>query len=134
MRAVELSAIEKFFLGMRVDEETTPAVHEAEPHRAVDEPAVPGHRQILVRDGEPPDVVVAHAVVFGKDDVDGVAAFFQLAAEAEDDVAEPACLRDRRALRSDKYDIHRKPIPFAETAALLSFRLFHAPAVSALTC
>src|SRR5664279_6290491 len=39
---VQLTAIEEFILGVRVDEKAPPAVNEAEPHRAVDESAVPG--------------------------------------------------------------------------------------------
>jgi hypothetical protein len=73
METVQLPAIEEFILGVRVDEEATPAVNEAEPHRAVDESAVPGDPQVVVSHGERVDLVVAHAVVLGEDDVNRVA-------------------------------------------------------------
>ena len=75
----------------------------------------------MVRDREPLDPVVAHAVVFGKDDVEGVPTQFQLAAEAQDDLAQSARLRHRRALGSNHYDEHGSLRSFPSAPAGVGF-------------
>src|SRR5579883_2773494 len=91
---------------MRVDEVAAPAVDESEPHGAMNGTAVPGHPQVLVGDGEPVDLVVAHAVVLRQNDVDGIVPPLELAAEAKDHFAEAAGLGDRGTLGGHHHDIH----------------------------
>jgi hypothetical protein len=91
---------------VRINEVALPPVDKAEEHGAMDRAAIPRHPQILIRDLQPVNLVVAQAIVFREDDLDGVAANFQLAGEAEDDVAQPADFGDRRALGCDLDDIH----------------------------
>src|SRR5450631_2198495 len=104
-----MPAIEEAVRRVWVDKETAPAVDVAEPDRAMHEPTVPRHPEILVGDREPKDLVVAHAVVLREDDLHPVAAQLELAAEAEDDLAQSARLRHRGALGRNHYNEHAHP-------------------------
>ena len=82
---------------------------EAKINTAMHGAAKPRHPEILVGQRQPEDLVVAQAVVLRQENFDAVAADLQLAREAEDHVAQPADLRDRRAFRRDHRDIQRLP-------------------------
>ena len=112
-----MPAIEKAVRGVRLDEKTVPAVDVAGPDRAMNEPAVPRHRQVMVVNGQPVDLIVAHAVVLGEDDVHPVTAPLELAAEAEDDLAQSTRLRHRSALRRNHYNEHTQPSALFELNA-----------------
>src|SRR5208282_5258097 len=73
VKAVDVDAVEKLVGGMRLYKIAFAPVHEAEKHRAVDRPSVPGHPKIAIGFAEPPDMVVPQAVIFGEDDLDMIA-------------------------------------------------------------
>ena len=107
--AVEVPAVEEVVRRVRVDEVAAPAVHEPEPHRGVHRPAVPGHPQIGVGDAQVEDLVVAQAVVLGQDDLDRMAAPFQLPAQPEHHLRQPAGLGDRGTFGGHHHHIHGHP-------------------------
>src|SRR5919204_5528585 len=91
---------------MRLDEVTLASVHETEPHCAAYGTAVPRNPQVLIRHTHVIDLVVAHAAVLRKDDLDRVAADLQLPTESEDNLAESPGLRHRRTFRGDHHRVH----------------------------
>src|SRR6266446_842620 len=96
---VKHAAVKKIVAGMRFDEEAFTSVDEAEIGAAVDRVMVPRHPKILEREPQIVNLVVAQAIVLGEDDLDGMAPDFQLAAQAKNDIPQPADLRDGSALR-----------------------------------
>jgi len=121
--AIKMAAIEEIVLGMGLDEEAFAAVNEAEPHRAMNSAVVPGHPQIFHADLQSPDLVVAHAIVFRQDDVNLVAADFQLPAQAEDHIAQSANFRYGGAFGGNLYDVHKPLSFFVFRARAWRFRL-----------
>lgn len=105
---VERAAVEKIMLVVRINEVALPAIHKTEEDRAMDRAAIPRHPQILIRDLQPENLVVAQAIVFREDDLDGVTANLEFATQAEDDVAQPADFGDRRAFGCDLDNVHGK--------------------------
>src|SRR5918911_1614755 len=91
---------------MRLDEVALASVHETEPHCAAYGTAVPGNPQVLIRHTHVMDLVVAHAAVLRKDDLDRVATDLQLPTESEDHLAEAPGLRHRRTFRGDHHRVH----------------------------
>src|SRR5919199_5826485 len=91
---------------MRLDEVTLASVYETEPHCAAYGTAVPGNPQVLIRHTHVMDLVVAHAAVLRKDDLDRVAADLQLPTESEDHLTEPPGLCHRRTFRGDHHRVH----------------------------
>ena len=89
-QAVEVTPLEEVVLRVRVDEVAPPTVDKPEPDGAVNEPAIPGHPQIMVCDSELVDLVVAHTAVLRQNDVNSMTPQLQLAAEAKDHFAEAA--------------------------------------------
>src|ERR1035441_2544052 len=105
-------------LSMRFDEEAPPAVNKPEPHRAVHEPGVPRHPQVRIGDRKPENLIVAHAIVFRHDYLDGVAPQLQLPAQPEYDLSQPARLRHRRTFRRNHHHEHGcLTVPVASRAA-----------------
>jgi len=104
--AVVRAPLEEVIVGVRLNEEALAAVHEAKPDGAPDAVVEPRDPEVLVAHLQAPDVVVPHAVVLREDDLHRVPADLQLAAQAEDHVAEAPDLGDRRALGGDHDDVH----------------------------
>src|SRR6266849_3199888 len=77
---VDAVSIEEILARVRFDEVALASMDEPEQDGAGNAPARPRHPQILEGLAQPPDVIVAHAVVFRHDDFDGIAANLQLAA------------------------------------------------------
>src|SRR5437773_6855338 len=104
--AVKRPALKEVMIGVRFDEKTFAAMDESEVNAAMYGIVVPGDPQIF--EGEPQivNLKIGRAIVLGQDDFHRVAANFQLATQAEDDIAQAADLGDRRALRRQHYDIH----------------------------
>ena len=106
MMTVEDASIEKAVVGMRIDEETFQALHEAEVYIAPNPLVVVGDPEIAIGFGQTPDAVVAHAIVFGQDDFDCVSANAKLPGEALDNIAEAADFCGRSTFGRDHYDVH----------------------------
>src|SRR5947207_2925819 len=108
-RAVQRAAFEEPVLRVRFDEKALASVHMAEPDGAVNGSLEPWHPEVAVIERQTPDVLVAQAVVLRKDDLHGMAADLQFAAEPEHHVAQSAGVRNGGALGSDHHDIHNDP-------------------------
>ncbi|OQB89622.1 MAG: hypothetical protein BWX86_02415 [Verrucomicrobia bacterium ADurb.Bin122] len=100
--------VEEILLRVRLDEEALPSMHEAEVHGAMHGALVPRHPQILHRDLQTVDFLVAHAVVLREDDLDRITADLELATQAENHIAQPAYLGDRCAFWGNHYNVHRR--------------------------
>ena len=109
-KAVNDAAVEEVVAGVRFDEEAFSTMNEAEIHRAMDGPLVPGHPEVLVDLMQLEDVVVAQAVVLGQDDLDMVATDGKLATDAEDHVRKPAYLGHRRHFWRDMHNVETGPV------------------------
>ncbi len=92
--AVETPASIKSLIGVRINEETLPAMNKAEPDAAGNRTAEPRNPELFPYFVKPPDFVIPHAVILGENDFDGIAADLQLAAETENDISQPSDLRD----------------------------------------
>jgi hypothetical protein len=103
---VEDASIEKAVVGMRIDEETFQALHEAEVYIAPNPLVVVRDPKIAIGFGQFPNAVVTHAVIFGQDDFDCVSANAKLPGEALDNIAEAADFCGRSTFRCDHYDVH----------------------------
>ena len=104
--AVNTPAIKEVIPRLRVDEKTLAPVHEAEPDGRVDSAVVPGNPQVLIRLGQSPYLVVTHAVVLGQDDLDCIAAQFQLPAQSKNHIGKTAHFGHRRQFRRNHHDKH----------------------------
>ena len=105
-KAVIGAAVEEVLARMRVDEEALATVDMPEIHGAMDMVIEPGHPQIWVHDLQSPNLIVAHAIVFGQDNFDCMTANAELFGEAVYNVSEAAHLGGRRALRRNHHDKH----------------------------
>src|SRR5690349_815190 len=84
MVAVKHAAVEEIAVQVRFDKETLEAIHPAEVNVAMDPVLIKGHPKIAVALGQTPNAVVAHAIVLGQDNLDGVAANLQFLGQAMD--------------------------------------------------
>ena len=105
--AVESSAVEEIMRGVGLDEEALEAVDEAEIDIAMDGGVVKRDHEVGEGAGESPDAVVAHAVVFGEDELDCMAADGQFVRQTLSDVSESAYFGDGGTLRRNHDDVHR---------------------------
>ncbi len=105
------AAVEITLRRARLDEVALAAMRKAEPDRARNRAAVPRYPQLVVDDVQVPDLVLAHAVVPGQDDLDGVATDLEFAAQAEYHVGQAADLGNWCALGCDHHDVHRRRAP-----------------------
>jgi hypothetical protein len=104
--AVEDAAVEEIAVEMGFDEEAAQAVHPAGEDIAMDPEVMEGDVEIGIGFVETVDAVVAHAVVFGEDDFDGMGAESEFFGEAVDDVGEAADFGGGSALGGDHDDEH----------------------------
>ncbi len=104
--AVKHPALKEIMVGVGFYEKAFAAMDESEINAAMHRIVIPGHPQIFEGQPQIVNLVVAQAIVLRQDDLHRVAANFQLAAQAENDVAQAADLGDRRALRRQHYYIH----------------------------
>jgi hypothetical protein len=82
--AIIIPAIEKILLRMGINKKAQPTVYPTAEDRTVNHTPIPGHPEIAIGLVQPPNVVVAHAVVLGQDDLNTIAAQFQLTTQAID--------------------------------------------------
>jgi hypothetical protein len=88
--AVKHAAVEKVFIKMGVNKETSAAVDETEKHGAVDPPVIIGDPQIIKDLLKPVYMVVAHAVILREYDLNIIAPYFKLTAESEHNIGKTA--------------------------------------------
>ena len=93
---------------MRLYEKALPAMDEAEPDGAMDDIVVPGNPEIFVSDLQAPDLVVAHTIILGQYDFDGVTSNLELSAQAVDHISETPDLGDWGTFRCEHHDVHGK--------------------------
>ncbi len=131
---VGAGAVKEVIPRVRLDEEAFEPAHEADIDSAVNGPAVPGHRKVVVVDRQPVDAVVTHPVVFGEEDLDIIAPGGEFAAQSGNHVAKTSFMDGGRAFRSDHHDIHcclpLSILPFGDLVAATAVASAHATATS----
>ena len=106
MVTIKDAAIEKVVVGVRVDKKTFQPFHEPEVDIAMNPLVVVWDPEIAVSFCEAPDAVVAHAIIFGEDNLDWIATNAKFTGEALDNVTEAADFCGRSAFGRDHYDEH----------------------------
>ena len=104
--AVEDAAIEKVVVRVRINEKTFQPFHESEVDVAMNPLVMVWDQEVAIRFCEAPDAVVAHAIIFGEDDLDRIAANAKFTREALHDVPEAAHFGGGSAFGCDHYDEH----------------------------
>ena len=89
--------MEKIMVRVRLDEEALAAMDKSKINTAMDRMMIPRHPQILVREPQIVDLVVAQAIVFRENDIDGIAAHLQFPGQTEHDISQPTHFGHRRA-------------------------------------
>jgi hypothetical protein len=105
---------------VRLYEKALATMNKAEPHIARDSAAIPGHPQVAITNLQTPDMVIAHTVIFGKDDMHIVATYLQLSGKPENDISQSPDLSHGSAFRRNHYDVHiRYPKNMAASRIIL---------------
>src|SRR5262249_2761254 len=106
MMPIKDAPVEKVMIRMWIDEKTFQPFHESKVYVAMDPLVVVWHPKITVRFRETPDTVVAHAIIFGQDDFDWIAANAKFPGQALHNIAEAADFCRRCAFGRDHYNEH----------------------------
>jgi hypothetical protein len=91
---------------MGLDEEAFPSVDEPEEDRTVDPVIVKGNLEVVVHPSETVDMIVAHTVVFRKDDLYAVPPQLKFVAEPVNYVCKTTNFGSRRTFRRNTDDEH----------------------------
>ena len=95
--AIKDAPMEKILVRVRLNEEALAAMNETEIDAAMNGVVVPRHPHVLVGKLQIVNLVVTQAIVLGQNDLDRVASYLQLAAQAKNHIAQAAHFGDRRA-------------------------------------
>src|SRR5206468_12751005 len=109
--SVKQSAVEEIVLRMRVYEEAFQVADPSKINVAVDLPVEIGNQQVRVALRESRDPVVTHAVILGKDDLDGVSPDRHFLGQALDHIPKTSDFGNRGALRRYHHDEHEAGPP-----------------------
>ncbi len=106
MMTIKDATIEKVVVRVRIDEKTFQPFHEPEVNVAMNPLVVVWDPEITVCLREAPDAVITHAIIFGQNDLDGVAPKAKFTGEALHNIAETTDFCGGRAFGCDHYDEH----------------------------
>ena len=113
--SVKQSAVEEIVLRMRIYEEAFQIVDQSKINVAVNLPVEIGNRQVPVALRESPDPVVTHAVILGKNDLDGVSSDRQLVGQALDHIPKTSDFGNRSTFRRYHHDEHKTRPPLFDS-------------------
>jgi hypothetical protein len=126
IEAVIPPALEEMVAGVRLYEKTLSTMDEAKPHIARDSSAIPRYPQVAIGDLQTPNMVVAHTVILGKDDMHIVATYLQLPGEPENDISQSPNLGNGSALGRNHYDVHIRYLNnLAASRMILNIRIIN---------
>src|SRR5215471_14548393 len=94
-------SVKEVLLRMRVDEETIETIHPTGIDVALDPLVIERHHQSGKRFRQFRDPVVAHAVIFGQDDLDWISLYLKLSRQSVNNVRQSTNFRGRRTLGTD---------------------------------
>jgi len=104
--AVAHAADEEIVVRMGINEEAFQALHPPTINGTRNPQVVIGHPQVAIDLVHSLDSVIAHAIVFGQDNLDGMAAHRKLPGQALNDVSQTAHFGRRSALGCDHHNEH----------------------------
>src|SRR6266705_6359209 len=113
--SVKQSAVEEIVLRMRIYEEAFQIVDQSKINVAVNLLGEIGNRQVTVALRESPDPVVTHAVILGKNDLDGVSSDRQLVGQALDHIPKTSDFGNRSTFRRYHHDEHKAGPPLFDS-------------------
>src|SRR5438552_2001816 len=93
--AVKNPPMKEVVVRVGFDKKAFAPVNEPKINAAMDRIIIPWHPEIFEGKAQIVNLVVAQTIILRQDDLDGIAANFQFAAEPENDIAQSSHLRDR---------------------------------------